>query len=183
MSDEGTRAGEAGARGGALPPAAELFAQFYEELRAAARRFMGGERENHTLQPTALVNEAFIRLMASTDLSLTDRPHFLRLVARTMRHVLVDYARRKGADRHGGGRIRVTLTDGKNLIEPEFDLFDLDRALNRLARESERQASIIEMRYFAGLGVEEVAAEIDVSPRTVKSETRFALAWLRRELA
>ena len=165
-----------------MPPPDELFAQFYDELRAAARRFMGREREGHTLQPTALVNEAFIRLMASSDLTLQDRPHFLRLVARAMRHVLVDYARRKDAGRRGGDMTRVTLTDGKQVIEPEFDLFDLDRAVDKLSKRSDRQAAILEMRYFVGMSVEEVAAELELSPRTVKSETRFALAWLRREL-
>jgi RNA polymerase sigma factor (TIGR02999 family) len=159
-----------------------LFVQFYEELRMAARRFMRDERNEHTLQPTALVNEAFIRLRASSDIDLQDRVHFLRLAARTMRHVLVDHARRKRTRRRGGDRVRVTLTDGKQILEPEFDLLDLDRALSRLSEESDRQASIIELRFFMGLSVEEVVAELDLSDRTIKSETRFALAWLLREL-
>jgi RNA polymerase sigma factor (TIGR02999 family) len=163
-----------------LPDA--LFVQFYEELRMAARRFMRDERNEHTLQPTALVNEAFIRLRASSDIDLQDRVHFLRLAARTMRHVLVDHARRKRTRRRGGDRVRVTLTDGKQILEPEFDLLDLDRALSRLSEESDRQASIIELRFFMGLSVEEVVAELDLSDRTIKSETRFALAWLLREL-
>jgi len=168
--------------GGAMPARDQLFAQFYDELRAAARHFMGSERDGHTLQPTALVNEAFIRLVATSDIALEDRSHFMRLAARTMRHVLVDHARARGADRRGGDRLRVTLTDGKRVVEPEFDLFDLSRALDRLSEVSERQAAILEMRFFAGLGVEEVASELDLSARTIKSETRFALAWLRREL-
>jgi RNA polymerase sigma factor (TIGR02999 family) len=143
---------------------------------------MRDERNEHTLQPTALVNEAFIRLRASSDIDLQDRVHFLRLAARTMRHVLVDHARRKRTRRRGGDRVRVTLTDGKQILEPEFDLLDLDRALSRLSEESDRQASIIELRFFMGLSVEEVVAELDLSDRTIKSETRFALAWLLREL-
>lgn len=182
MNDEGKPDRDPRA-GGALPPPEELFAQFYDELRAAARRFMGSERGDHTLQPTALVNEAFIRLMASSDITLQDRPHFLRLVARAMRHVLVDYARKKDANRRGGDMTRVTLTDGAQALDPAFNLFDLDRAIDKLSKRSERQAAILEMRYFVGLSVDEVAAELELSPRTIKSETRFALAWLRRELA
>jgi len=158
------------------------FTRFYSELRASARRFMGGERGDHTLQPTALVNEAFMRLIATPDLVIHDQSHFMRLAARAMRNVLVDHARRHDSKRRGGDRIRVTLTDGKYVGEPEFDLFDLVRGVERLAALDERQASIIEMRFLLGLSVEEVAVALGVSPRTVKSETRFALAWLRNEL-
>lgn len=158
------------------------FTRFYSELRASARRFMGGERSDHTLQPTALVNEAFMRLVATPDLVINDQSHFMRLAARAMRNVLVDHARRHDSERRGGDRVRVTLTDGKRVGEPEFDLFDLVRGVERLASLDERQASIVEMRFLLGLSVEEAAAVLAISPRTVKSETRFALAWLRNEL-
>jgi RNA polymerase sigma factor (TIGR02999 family) len=164
------------------PPAEELFEQLYGELRAVARRYMGGERANHTLQPTALVNEAFLRIAESSPIAIEDRVHFLRLAARTMRHILVDHARKKGAARHGGAMTRVTLTDDITAAAPTWDLLELDEALHRLEQLSERQAMIIEMRYIIGLTVEEVAKEIGVSERTVKGDTRVAMAWLRRAL-
>jgi len=165
------------------PPAEALFEQLYGELRLVARRYMGGEKANHTLQPTALVNEAFLRLAESSGIAIEDRVHFLRLAARTMRRILVDHARKKGAERHGGLMTRVTLTDQLTGDTPEFDLLALDEALDKLDKLSARQAAIIEMRYVVGLNVEEVAAELGVSERTVKGDTRVAMAWLRRELS
>jgi RNA polymerase sigma factor (TIGR02999 family) len=143
---------------------------------------MGGERANHTLQPTALVNEAFLRLAESSPIAIEDRVHFLRLAARTMRHILVDHARKKGAARHGGMMTRVTLTDDITGVSPTFDLLALDEALGKLEKLSERQATTIEMRFIVGLNVDEVARELGVSERTVKGDTRVAMAWLRREL-
>ncbi|MDH4338710.1 MAG: ECF-type sigma factor [Candidatus Krumholzibacteria bacterium] len=179
MTDDDVPA-PAGAEGPLVP--ARLFEQLYDELRTVARRYMGSERANHSLRPTELVDEAFIRLMQSNPIAIEDRVHFLRLAARTMRRVLVDHAKRKGATRHGGAMRRVTLTDDALAVSPEFDLIDLDRALERLSKLSERQTDILEMRFIAGLTVEEVAAELGVSPRTIKGDTRVALAWLRREL-
>lgn len=161
-----------------------LFDRFYGELRVIAQRYMRGERVNHTLQPTALVNEAFLRLAASGPAPVDDRVHFLRLAARTMRRVLVDHARMKHAERRGGALVRVTLTNG---LEPAdenatFDMLELDTALEKLAALHDRQATVIDLRYFAGLTVEEVAETLGTSPRTVKGDTRVAMAWLRREL-
>ena len=173
---------DTGGQRDARPSRDECFARFYEELRASAHRFMGSEREDHTLQATALVNEAFVRLAATPDLTIVDRAHFMRLAGRAMRNVLVDHARRHDSQRRGGDRLRVTLTDGKQVAEPEFDLFDLARGVERLATRSGRQGEIIEMRFLLGLSVEEDADAVGISTRTVKSETRFALAWLRAEL-
>jgi len=164
------------------PPAEELFEQLYGELRAVARRYMGGERPDHTLQPTALVHEAFLKVAASSPVAITDRVHFLRLAARTMRRILVDHARKKGAARHGGYMTRVSLSDDIGAASPTFDLLALDEALEKLETLSERQATIIETRYIIGLTVEEVAKELGLSERTIKGETRVAMAWLRREL-
>lgn len=146
-----------------------------------ARHYMGGERDNHTLQPTALVHEAYMRLVA-TGVTIENRVHFLRLAARTMRRILIDHARKKGAPKHGGPFTLVTLTDEAGLVFPEADMIDFDRALDKLESLDARQAEVVELRYVIGLTVEEVATELRVSPRTIKGDTRVALAWLRREL-
>jgi RNA polymerase sigma factor (TIGR02999 family) len=166
---------------GSLAPK-ELFEQLYDELRAVARRYMGTERPNHTLQPTALVNEAFIRLAKANPAVIKDRVHFLRLAARTMRRVLVDYARAAETARRGGFMTRVTLSDDASAVSPRYDIIDVDRALEELATLHPRQADILELRYIVGLTVEEAAIELRVSPKTVKNDTRVAMAWLRREL-
>lgn len=150
------------------------------QLAAAALR---REWRNHTLQPTALVNEAYLRLAGSADLRITDRKHFLALAARVMRQVLVEHARARQRVKRGGDPLRVTL--GSDLVAaetPVFDLLALDQALERLARLSEQQVRIIELRYLAGLSVEEVAEVLGVSPTTVKRDTAMARAWLSREL-
>jgi RNA polymerase sigma-70 factor (ECF subfamily) len=164
-------------------PPAELFDQLYAELRAIAARYMARERANHTLQPTALVNEAFIRLAKSRAVNTTDRAHFLRLAARTMRRILVDHAREKAAQRRGNNVTHVSLSEGVAGPASTFDVLALDLGLEKLSQLSDRQASVIELRFFIGLTVDEVASELSVSPRTVKTDTRIALAWLRRELA
>jgi RNA polymerase sigma-70 factor (ECF subfamily) len=159
----------------------ELFQWLYKELRPIAKHYMAGERADATLQTTALIHEAYLRLKAS-DVKVQSRLHFLRLVARTMRRVLIDEARRKKREKYGGNWIRVSLSDGAGVIFPRIDMIDFDRALDKLARLHERQATVIELRIFLCFSVEEVAAELGVSPRTVKGDTRVALAWLRREL-
>jgi RNA polymerase sigma factor (TIGR02999 family) len=162
-----------------------LFGRFYEDLRRIARRQMAGERLGHTLQPTALVNEAYLRLASSKALNLNDRAHFLRLAVTTMRRILVDHARAKLSAKRGGAVTRVTLTDSRiaHPREPSFDIIALDAAIDKLSEQSERQATIIDLRFFAGLSVEETAAELSISEKTVKNETRVAKAWLRRELS
>lgn len=160
-----------------------LLERLYAELRSIAAQYMRRERDDHTLQPTALVNEAYIRLVGGKTLAWKDKTHFLAAAARTMRRILVDHARKRLAKKRGGGDARVTLID--NIPASALmgqDLLEIHEALEKLAKLSERQARIIDLRYFAGLSVEETARALDVSTRTVKSETRMAKAWLKREL-
>ena len=149
------------------------------ELRRLARIYMSHERKDHTLQPTAIVNEVFIRLIGAHDIRWNDRAHFFGICARLMRRVLVDHARSRGYQKRGGGAHRVTL-DERALAAPamEVDLIALDQALERLAAVDERKVRVIEMRFFAGLSVEETATALDVSTDTVKRDWRIAKLWL-----
>jgi RNA polymerase sigma factor (TIGR02999 family) len=153
------------------------------ELRRLARSYMRRERRGHTLQPTALVNEAFLRLTDARQVRWQDRAHFLGISARLMRRVLVDHARARGFRKRGGGAQRVTLDEG--LIaspEPALDLVALDRALEALAIDDVRKSRVIELRFFGGLSVEETAEVLHVSPQTIKRDWRLAKLWLLREL-
>jgi RNA polymerase sigma factor (TIGR02999 family) len=154
------------------------------ELQQIARRCMGGERAGHSLQPTALVNEAYLRLIDIKQMNWRNRAHFFAMAARLMRRILVDHARSKGYDKRGGGAALVSLDDAALVIsnEPGHDLVALDDALEALARVDERKSRMIELRFFGGLSVEEAAAVFDVSPDTVKRDWRLAKAWLLREL-
>jgi RNA polymerase sigma factor (TIGR02999 family) len=168
------------------PPAEDLDALLYAELRALAGSFLGRERADHTLQPTALVHEAWIRLSSEDDARWVDRTHFFRVAAQVMRRVLVDHARRRGREKRGGRNQRLTLiTDITPPIDAidELELLALDDALERLAKLSAPQARVVELRFFAGLTVDEVAEALDVSPRTVAKQWRLARAWLSRALA
>lgn len=161
----------------------ELVQVVYSELRNLAQTFLARERSDHTLQPTALVHEAYMRLGAGDDDRWNDRTHFFATAARAMRQVLVDHARGKGRKKRGGGWKKVELDpevagDGA----AELDLERLDRALDDLAKLDERKAKVVEMRYFAGLPVEAVAAVLGVTERTVVSDWRFARAFLARAL-
>jgi RNA polymerase sigma-70 factor, ECF subfamily len=153
------------------------------ELRRLARGYMRRERRDHTLQTTALVNEAFLRLTDARRVRWQDRAHFLGISARLMRRVLVDHARSRGYRKRGGGAERVTL-DERVLGAPELDLdlLALDRALDALAAADPRKCRVVELRYFAGLSVEETAEVLGVSPDTVKRDWRLAKLWLLREL-
>ena len=156
----------------------------YDELRALAAAYLRRERAGHSLQPTALVHEAFIRLIDSSGIKATDRRHFFAIAANTMRRVLVEHARTRGAAKRGGGQQRVTLTgiqDAKP--DADFEVVALDEALKKLAALDERQARIVELRFFGGLEVEEVADLLGVSKRTVEGDWTLARAWLYRELA
>jgi len=153
------------------------------ELRRLARRRMAGERRGHTLQPTALVNEAFLRLVDARSVPWQDRAHFFGISARLMRRVLVDHARSRGYQKRGGGIQRVTLTDGLALAaERTLDLVALDRALEELGAIDARKARVIELRFFGGLSVEETAEALHVSTDTIKRDWRLAKLWLLRQL-
>jgi RNA polymerase sigma factor (TIGR02999 family) len=164
----------------------ELFPLLYSELHEIASREMWGERENHTLQPTALVNEAYLRLVGSSGTSAwRDRTHFLSAAARAMKNVLVDHARAQQAQKRDGG-LRVTLTDSDaNAEDPAttLDMLALEDALNRLAEAEPRWAHVVELRFFGGLEIEETAEALQVSPITVSRDWRFAKAWLADKLA
>ena len=154
-----------------------------EELRQIARRCLRNERPDHSLQATALVNEAYLRLIDARRVNWQNRTHFLAMSARLMRRVLVDYARTKGADKRGGDMVRVTLSEaadrGDDIGE---DVIALNDALETLEKIDPRNCRIVVFRFFAGLTVEETAAVLDVSPQTVARDWTFAKAWLRREL-
>ena len=151
------------------------------ELRATAQRVLGARGASQTLQPTALVNEAFLKLLGTQALAhVQDRRHFFALAARAMRQICVDHARaRRAAKRSGVAREERTLGDVLGISRPETDdILDVDEALSELARVDERQARLVELRFFAGLEVAEVAAAMDVSVSTVEREWRAARAWL-----
>jgi len=157
-----------------------LSAVLYDELHTLAERYMRRERADHTLQPTALVHEAYIRLIGS-DVAFRDRSHFLALAARTMRRVLLDHARKRGAAKRGSNP-RLTLTDVAITAASSLDLIAVDAALERLALIEPRQAQVVELRFFGGLEIEEAAEALGVSAGTVKRDWRFARAWLASEL-
>jgi RNA polymerase sigma factor (TIGR02999 family) len=149
------------------------------ELRRLARIYMARERRGHTLQATALVNEAYVRLVDTKGLRWQDRAHFLGISARLMRRVLVDHARGRGYQKRGGGAQRVTLTDAVAVAaEPSLNLIDLDRALAALTAVDARKAKVVELRFFGGLSVEETADVLHVSNDTIKRDWRLAKMWL-----
>ena len=153
------------------------------ELRRLARHYMARERRGHTLQTTALVNEAFMRLVDIRDVRWHDRAHFVGIAARLMRRVLVDHARSRGYHKRGGGAFRVMLTESVAVApEPALRLIALDRALERLSRDDARKAQVVELRYFGGLSVEETAEVLHLSTETIKRDWRLAKLWLLREL-
>ena len=145
---------------------------------------MAGERAGHSLQATALVNEAYLRLIDVQHVHWQNRAHFLAMAARLMRRVLVDSARAKGYQKRGGGVVKVTFDEGAlPAAHTPTDLVALDDALTALARMDERRSRVIELRFFGGLTVEEVAAVLDVAPDTIMRDSRLAKAWLARELS
>ncbi len=155
----------------------------YDELRQLARRQLRGERTGHTLQPTALVHEAFARLVDQSQVKWQGRSHFFAVAGKTMRRVLVDYARKRRAAKRGGHGIRITLDESVAVAERrDVDVIALDDALTGLARLDAQQGKLVELRYFAGLGIEETAEALGVSPATVKREWVVAKAWLYREM-
>jgi RNA polymerase sigma factor (TIGR02999 family) len=151
------------------------------ELHQIAQRCMAGERGAHSLQPTALVNEAYLRLVEGQQMNWQNRAHCLAMAAQLMRRILVDHARSKASDKRGAPP-RITLDDAVILPHEPADLVALDDALEALAKLDERKSRVIEMKFFGGLSVEESAAVLRVSPDTVKRDWRLAKAWLLREL-
>jgi RNA polymerase sigma factor (TIGR02999 family) len=164
--------------------AAELLPLIYRELRGLARAQMAKTPPGNTLQPTALVHEAYIRVVGKQDPSWNSRGHFFAAAAQAMRQILVDQARRKGRVKHGGGRGRVSLSKAEPVIEPPADdVIALDEALAQLEKDDPRKAKIIMLRYFAGLTEDETAAALGLSAPTVRRECRFARALLSVRLA
>ena len=159
----------------------------YDELRRIARRQMSKERRGHTLQPSALVNEAFLRLIDYDQVNWQDRQHFFCLAAKTMREVLINYAASRKSQKRGGAAQRITLHDDLQRDETGAmaldDLLALNQALERLGQEDERCAKVVELMFFGGLSEKETAHELGISDRTVKREWRYARLWLRRELS
>lgn len=154
----------------------------YEELRRVARRHLRGERPDHTLQTTALINEAYLRLMDQEAAEVRDHCHFVALTSRLMRQILVDHARARLARKRDGG-CRITLAEHLAVAEPgEVDVLAVDEALNRLGALDPQQARIVELRYFGGLSIRETAEVLDVSEATVKRDWATARAWLHREI-
>jgi len=161
-----------------------LVPHVYEELRRLAGAYMRKERVEHTLQATALANEAYLRLVDQTRVQWRGRAQFLAIAARAMRQILVDHARRRGTEKRGGARVRVTLSDTAAAFgQPVLDLLALDEALTDLGRLDERKAKVVELRFFAGLTAREAAETLAVSETTVDDDWALARAWLRRRLA
>lgn len=161
----------------------QLMPAVYSELRRQAARYLRRERRNHTLQPTALVHEAFIKLIDQRNVRWQNRAHFFGVAAQAMRRIVVDHARARHRVKRGGIQHAVTLDEAMIAGEARsIDVLALDEALTRLAAIDERQARIVELRYFAELGVEETAEVTGLSPATVKREWSMARAWLHAEL-
>jgi RNA polymerase sigma-70 factor, ECF subfamily len=162
---------------------AKLLSLVYDELRRLAGRYMRRERQNHTLQPTALVHEAYLKMFERQPENWQSRAHFLGIAARVMRQILVDHARGHTREKRGGGEQKVQL-DEDLVFAPErsLEILKLDETLQRLAKLDPRQARVVELRFFGGLTVEETADVMGISPKTVKREWSLAKAWLHGEL-
>ena len=162
----------------------KLLPLVYDELRRQAARYLRRERAGHTLQTTALIHEAYLRLVDQKNVHWQNRAHFFGLAAQLMRRILVDHARTKKRAKRGGSDVRVSLTGAQVLAkDQEVDVVALDEALNRLAQLDEQQSRIVELRFFSGLTVEETAEALSISPATVKRDWSMAKAWLHRELS
>jgi len=163
---------------------AALITQVYGELRRLARKYMRAERANHTLQPTALVNEAYLRLMAEPGVSWQNRAHFFATAAQQMHHILVDHARARKAAKRGGIQHQVTLSEGLvSEQDKSVEVLALDEALEKLAKLDERQARVVELHSFGGLTFSEIAHVLDTSERTAKRDWEMARAWLKLHMS
>src|SRR5688572_17332584 len=162
----------------------ELVPLVHEQLLLLAHGYMARENAGHTLQSAALVNEAYLRMVDMRRVDWQNRAHFFAVAARLMRHILVDLARSRRSQKHGGGAPRVSLDESLGLASaPAYDVLGLDRALDALAALDPRRGQVVELRIFGGLTIEETAASLDVSTDTVTRDWKLAKAWLARELA
>ncbi len=160
----------------------DAVADLYDNLRALAARHLRRERPDHTLQPTALVHEAYMKLSQQDDLRWNDRLHFFHIASAQIRRILVDHARGKGRQKRGGDLVRVTFAEDIAAADGGFDLVDLDAALDRLDAESDTDRQIVELKFFGGLTEPEIGEVLGVSERTVRRRWLFARTWLLREL-
>jgi len=159
----------------------KLFPLVHDELRRIARRQMNQERAGHTLQATALVNEAYLKLAGQQPFEWQNRGHFFAVCSQVMRHILIDHARAHARDKRGGGAIQVSLDDAELMSHEQAEhLVALDEALNFLERVDLQKSKIVELRYFGGLNIEETAEVLDISPRTVRREWQRSKVWLYR---
>ena len=181
--NQATRLATEAGRGDA-EAAARLLPLVYDELRELAATLLGHERSGHTLQPTALVHEAYMKLVDGTRIDILGRTHFRALAARAMRRILIDHARGHTAEKRGGGRLTVSLDECARLFQGRrVDFSHVTVALDRLAKLDERKSQVVELRFFGGLTIDEVAQYLGVSVSTVESDWRVARAWLGRELS
>jgi len=164
--------------------AERLFPLVYDELKRQARRYLNREREGHTLQPTALVHEAYLKMVDQTVLSAENRMHFFGIASRVMRQILVDYARQHNAEKRGGAAQRFSIEDFDILPEQTAgDVLELDEALRKLEAIDVRKCAVVDMRFFGGLKEKEIAEVLGVAEKTVRRDWQFAKLWLYRELS
>ena len=157
----------------------------YGELRRLAQAYLRRERSNHTLQSTALVHEAFLRMVSQQEVQWKNRAHFYGIAAQMIRRILVDYARSQHAEKRGSGAVKLELDEAMAVAQPgqEIDLLGLNDALDKLSQMDERQSRVVELRFFAGLSIEETAEVMHLSPASIKREWQTARAWLFREMS
>lgn len=161
----------------------KLFAEVFSELRNLARRYMSKERKDHTLQPTALVNEVFLRMSEGAEINFKNRVHFFAIAAQMMRRILVDHARAKRSQKRGAGQAKLEFDEKFHWTPKDSnEILALDSALLKLSKLDQRQAQIVELRYFAGLTIEETAEIMKASPATIKRDWALAKMWLYREI-
>ena len=163
----------------------QLMPLVYGELRRLAAAYLRRERSNHTLQSTALVNEAFLRMVQQHEVQWRNRAHFYGIAAQMIRRILVDYARSQHAEKRGAGAVKLELDEAMAVAQtaPDVDLLALNDALDRLTQLDERQSRVVELRFFAGLSIEETAEVLHLSPASIKREWQTARAWLYREMS
>ncbi len=162
----------------------DLMPLVYVELRRQASGYLRRERSNHTLQPTALINEVYLKLIDQRDVKWQNRAHFFAIAAQAMRRILVDYARERKREKRGGAAENLPLDEALTIVSQEksVDLVALDEALNKLAKFDERQAKVVELRYFSGLSIDETAEVLNVSNVTIRRDWNMAKAWLHQEI-